>query len=355
VEAQELRTWLLAIAAQIATLGVAAASASPVGHYYLEGVRETGSELSLKPDGRYDWYMTYGAMDIFSTGAWQKKGNSIILAADKPDSKTSVFKLGPLQPWNEDAEELAQRPAYQAAVEATYARCPFMIGEADSVTPPAMVGLAPDPAAKLKAEAAAQAAIAARTLYERFAINSLKITGDRSASVKAAGDARRAWTLARYAMQDAYSAAQLSAPRLEDPKLPDACRLPSEPNPADIAPEKWIRGFAVLVSDPDVGMTYSGIIVVFDYGDGSASKGVVTDGGGLAISPDRKAITRISLSLRGSNPRMASFDTKPITEGMQAVTLDSRKITDPPFQTMTLRIEARDLIPENGRGRYARH
>lgn len=354
MEAQKLKC-LLAICLLFAPLTVKAAQPQLVGHYYLEGVRETGSELLLKPDGRYDWYMAYGAMDLLSVGTWQRTGRNIVLAADRPDPKTPVFKLGSLLPWNEKAEEVAQRPAFQAAVDATYARCPFMIGEADAVTPPAMAGLKPDPDAKIKADAAAEAAIAARTHYENLATDAVKATGDRSAIVKTASEARLAWTLARYVMQDAYSAAQLAAPRLGDPKLPDACSLPSEPNPADISSDKWRRGYAVLVSDPEMGMTYSGITVVFGFADGSGSKTVVTDDGGWAIAPDRKAINSISLSLRGPDPRAASFDTKPMTEGVQAVTLDSLKISVPPFETMTLQIEGRDLIPENGRGRYARH
>lgn len=33
------------------------------GHYYLNGVAEVGSELLLRDDGRFEWFLAYGAMD----------------------------------------------------------------------------------------------------------------------------------------------------------------------------------------------------------------------------------------------------------------------------------------------------
>jgi hypothetical protein len=81
VEAQELK-WLLALCLSLSPLFVKAGTSEPVGHYYLEGVRETGSELMLNGDGHYQWYLTYGALDQYSAGRWQRTGAAIILTSD---------------------------------------------------------------------------------------------------------------------------------------------------------------------------------------------------------------------------------------------------------------------------------
>ena len=63
-----------------------------VGHYYLQSVRETGSELLLRPDGRFEWMMSYGAVDQFAQGHWQAKGNTVTLTSTPPDGHP-VFRL----------------------------------------------------------------------------------------------------------------------------------------------------------------------------------------------------------------------------------------------------------------------
>lgn len=54
------------------------------GHYYLNGVMETGSEMLLLPEGKFKWYLTYGALDQYAEGRWWKNGNCIGL---KPERK----------------------------------------------------------------------------------------------------------------------------------------------------------------------------------------------------------------------------------------------------------------------------
>ena len=52
------------------------------GHYYLHGVMETGSELMLRPDGRFQWYLVYGALDLFAEGRWQEADGTVRLLAE---------------------------------------------------------------------------------------------------------------------------------------------------------------------------------------------------------------------------------------------------------------------------------
>lgn len=62
------------------------------GHYYLSGLRETGSELLLRPDGRFQWMLAYGAVDQSAQGRWWRAGECIGLAPD-PRSGQSPFVL----------------------------------------------------------------------------------------------------------------------------------------------------------------------------------------------------------------------------------------------------------------------
>ena len=77
-----MMTALLPLAAFLATPALADAP-ERVGHYYLRGVMETGSELLLRADGRFQWYLVYGALDLFAEGRWQEKDGIVLLTAEK--------------------------------------------------------------------------------------------------------------------------------------------------------------------------------------------------------------------------------------------------------------------------------
>ncbi len=53
--------------------------ASLPGHYYLQGAREVGGELQLSNDGRFDYAMSYGAVDILAQGTWRSDGKRVYL------------------------------------------------------------------------------------------------------------------------------------------------------------------------------------------------------------------------------------------------------------------------------------
>lgn len=65
-----------------ATVAPPAASASVAGHYYLEGVMETASELLLRPDGRFAFILSYGAVDQSSEGRWRIERGGVLLTTD---------------------------------------------------------------------------------------------------------------------------------------------------------------------------------------------------------------------------------------------------------------------------------
>jgi hypothetical protein len=53
--------------------------AALVGEYSLSGVMETGSGLLLRSDGSFEWYFSYGALDLGARGTWARKGDRVEL------------------------------------------------------------------------------------------------------------------------------------------------------------------------------------------------------------------------------------------------------------------------------------
>ena len=61
------------------------------GVYSLQGVTEVGSMLALRPNGTYQWSMSYGNQDLASTGVWEIKGQRIVLTAKREPLKFRLF------------------------------------------------------------------------------------------------------------------------------------------------------------------------------------------------------------------------------------------------------------------------
>jgi uncharacterized protein len=61
------------------------------GRYALRGVMEVGSELLLKPDGSFEYYLSYGAADYWSKGTWKHVQNTIVLTT--PGQDQPPFRL----------------------------------------------------------------------------------------------------------------------------------------------------------------------------------------------------------------------------------------------------------------------
>ena len=106
-----------ASAAEPASAGKAACPAALAGEYRLDGVMETGSGLMLRPDCSFEWFFSYGALDLAAKGRWQPDGNGIVLQVEDmafpPQLPETRFKrmnlradadaLVPAWPWDMDA------------------------------------------------------------------------------------------------------------------------------------------------------------------------------------------------------------------------------------------------------------
>jgi hypothetical protein len=82
---------------RIATLLLLATAISQAadltGRYYLQNLREVGSELLLKPDGTFEFALAYGAADYWAKGTWTAKDGRVILNSPEPDDQNPPFKL----------------------------------------------------------------------------------------------------------------------------------------------------------------------------------------------------------------------------------------------------------------------
>jgi len=116
-----------AVAQSPAYVAVAAPAATLAGEYHLDGVMETGSGLLLHEDGRFEWFFSYGALDLAARGRWTRVGDGIDLAVDEMQYPPQVPEyrfermhlrmdgadLVPSWPWDLDAfRKGAERGAY---------------------------------------------------------------------------------------------------------------------------------------------------------------------------------------------------------------------------------------------------
>lgn len=68
--------------AKAPTAAEKALAAKLPGAYYLSGMREVGSELRLRADGRYSLATSYGAVDQFVTGRWRVDGKEVVFQSE---------------------------------------------------------------------------------------------------------------------------------------------------------------------------------------------------------------------------------------------------------------------------------
>jgi hypothetical protein len=330
---------------------LAAADAALAGHYYLYGVTEVGSELLLKPDGTFEWMLAYGAVDQAAHGTWKREAGEVVLTADKRDPSAPIFTLGPLQPWDDDAEQRLQDMIFtenQAQIEKL---CPFLlVGDVTSALTAPSVSDAEKAARQRRANLAIPAASddveTKRLLAGRTAQIAMSATSDRAQKMDAATEAMLNWKEARGYMLDLYGTAGLKEPERLEPILPAACVPSKRPVLDEKDPTKWQRGFAARVYDPAAGMSFSGIKVAFTFADGVVEERV-TNYSGFAILPLRAGIQVKQLTVTfhsEGEPIAETFPITPAASGIQHVGVNSRAIIAAPFSTLRLKIDGQDLV-----------
>lgn len=328
-----------------------------VGHYYLSGVMETGSQLRLKSDGRFDWYISYGAVDQVAQGRWGRNGQTVTLAADVPSADTPLLRADQTLPWDEEVERRLRDAEWSRQAAAVVARCPWGAGVVPAASvylpedrPPASAAeLAKAAGTKQAAESARDAA--ARALAKAVAAGASEV--DRAAADSTMND----WYSASYAMEQAHRDTGLPVPDIAAPVLPPECRQPPRDDEARLPPEQWRRGIAVLLGDPAREMRLSRVGVTFVFNDGRRETAETTRGGWAFVSSRKgAALEQLVISIPQSGIAPVTLTIAPLAEGVQTVIVDTQRLASPPFAAMRLTVEGRDLIPEGmPRGRYSRN
>jgi hypothetical protein len=340
------------------------------GHYYLSGVRETASELMLKPDGSYEYLISYGAMDQFSQGTWQQIGDAVVLTHMQTLTGGPLFKLDSLETWDADAEDYLRTAQHEARVAAIEAVCPFLAGPSPSgiVPPPVMIHAAPtewpktgdEPKvdlalvyARAKAEEAKR-----RAAYEQAAQAAMAPGNKRADRDDAARLARYEWQSASVDLSTAHEDIKSSDALPPEPVLPSACQLPIQTPATEMNKRDWVRGFGVIVGDPVAGTKFSNVNVRFHFADGKSIDAKTQRRGFAWVEKQAgNAVIAISVSYARYGRDDATFERFAIansTEGVQRVIIDSRQLVQPPFDEMRLVIEGDALSGPRGLGRYTK-
>lgn len=196
-----------------------------VGLYFLQGVHETASGLELREDGRFEWFVSYGAVDQFAVGRWSRERERIVLVADKSDPAGEWFAYDRAFPWSADAERALRQTEYDDRRVQAEANCPFMNAtEATMMATPAPpleiaaggdVSVVPPPPA-LPAEPVSPVD-AALSAYEKLASQAIAARGDADDAPEDAEAQRRA--------EAAEAAAQLALDRYAAALKTEATRL----------------------------------------------------------------------------------------------------------------------------------
>ena len=82
----------LAFALLLVSAANTGAAAPPAGHYRLQGEPDVASEIILHTDGRFQYFLSAGALDEHAEGRWTREG-SVIHLQTLPKPKPAVFNL----------------------------------------------------------------------------------------------------------------------------------------------------------------------------------------------------------------------------------------------------------------------
>ena len=333
------------------------------GHYYLSGVRETGSELLLREDGTFEWFMSYGAVDQVAKGTWAREPDAIVLRTASPSTDKPLFTFREVEPWSEAAEDELLRRIQEQAEEQVYARCPFLNAATDVAAAPAIAmdsaGSPPSPEA-LRADAAKalNAAVGARATAEKLVAAEFDGTGDKDQApgLLTAAEAMSVWEAARWDAIDAARKAGLPEPELAPPALPQACTLPVPRSARDLPESRWTGGLGLRVFDMASGQGARDVRVRLHLANDNEIA-LVTARRGLALLTEKpsSAVVAVDLGADYAPGRDQTIAITPTVSGIIHVTIDAGQIVAPPLETLRLPIAGRALLFEAmGRGRYER-
>jgi hypothetical protein len=112
----KFRIALVAAAAALPCAAHAGEGASLAGTYCAHGIMEVGSCLELAPDGKFAYYLAYGAYDEMSEGHWRAAGGDVILESPAYD-KAPRFSFKGTSPTENGKFEVAVESSAGRAIQ----------------------------------------------------------------------------------------------------------------------------------------------------------------------------------------------------------------------------------------------
>lgn len=360
-----------------------AQASGPVGgHYYLSGVTEVGSELRLRDDGRFEWFLAYGAMDQTARGRWSERDGRVVLTTERPAPDGAPFHLDAAFDWYAQTEERLRDMEAGRAGDLARERCPFLtVADGDSA-PPMIGGPKPSPEALAQAardslpsvastravfEATAALALASQA-YVTWVMGDEKLQRDADDAMRLAVAAMEAYRANLAQARDAHFAAGLDLPELPEPRIPAECGMPVDTDAQAVADAQPGQGLGVVIGDPAAGLRFPGIRVEFEFSDGHREVRV-TNGDGWALLRPRAGATLRRVTLRDAGDAeggdsapaglfAGTIEFDPAKGDVLAIAFDSARYSTPAFERMELRVDGDALIPTwpdgDERGRYVR-
>jgi hypothetical protein len=358
LEAQELKGLFASLLIALATPLAAKPANDIVGHYYLDGVRETGSELLMTADGRYQWYLSYGAVDQSSEGKWTRSSNRVVLMPDQSEQAGPTVKLGKTGPWDEPAERRYRAQLDNEAAALMIKRCPLRGYVSAPSTWTSLEDGKTDWAAVAEqavvdAKAVKVFADAALARWASLPDGTAEWDKALAAATKAVGDYEHAGDVARYA----YSKANRLPPKLPAIVYPARCDQPSRLGDSDRMQGKWHPHIALRARDPVAGLHFVDSRFILIFSDGTRAD-TVTGSGGWAFVPLRAGlkVTAVLVAGKDASTKGVTLPVELTGPGVLSVEVNSAAIAKPAFETMTLIVkDDGDLVPEGwSEGRYSK-
>ncbi|MDE1162250.1 MAG: hypothetical protein PW792_09945 [Acidobacteriaceae bacterium] len=270
------------------------------GHYYFSQVQEVGSELLLKPNGQFQWLLSYGAVDQTAEGHWSTDGKTVTLDSKRPSENGVTLQLGEKTEWDANASSLFEQRQETKALDARWDRCPInSISKSDNDYVATSLQRERGPASDGVPTAAeieqARSLTIQRGQIAQSALDSLKAHPDwqkDKALIQATDKALSDYEESREALLDLYYHARTKAIDPVTLSVPQECRVGNLERDA-----AKFRGVAVTVLDRQHDMTAQGIQAKAIYDQGLSASDVVVNGYAFFPLPEGRRITSVSLHL----------------------------------------------------------
>jgi len=324
------------------------------GHYYLQGVMEVGSELLLKDDGSYQWFMSYGAVDQSSKGSWTVDASGVHLTPAKPEGGRVPVVLNEAADWSDYAEYRLRQKLAKLEEAQLSSRCPSMT-MGTSADAAYATDWKPDPSLSGQAADALKPLEGLRIAAEKAAELSAEKPADETLRAKSDAAVFAFW--AGYGKaRDLHQNAGITVPDIALPQAPRACRATVVTENRNIPPADWIGQQGVVVLDRQLESGIPDIGIRIDYADGKMAEGRTDGRGFFAPVPQMKADVRqvvVSFNEMGLTPVTLPVSRK----GRVLMMLDfDYRAAMPAFDRMDLTRVPEGLKPDGyGRGVYIRH